>query len=322
MINTFYILKPGKLNIEDGSILFTDYEEEKVIIPIKQVKDLYLLVDINPTSNILKLIMDEGIIIHYFNLYEYYLGSLIPKNHKNSGKIIVKEVLAYHNLEERLKIAKEIMYGCFKNINNVIKYYERKKILNNKLNINKYINKLKHSNNINQLMLLEAEFRKNYYSYFPDILKLENFSRVMRGAEDIVNVLINFINSLLYSIIFSEIKKTNISGMIGFIHEVDHDRYPLIYDISELFKPIIVDRLIFTLINKGQISDKDLIEGKLNDKTVKMIFREWDNKINKTFYYKPLKRYVSYRYLIREEIYKIERCLTKGTKYNSFRKWW
>ncbi|MGI6781392.1 MAG: CRISPR-associated endonuclease Cas1 [Acholeplasmataceae bacterium] len=321
MLESFYILRPGRLFVKDGSIAFDDgYEIHN--IPIKQITDLYLLIDILPTANILKLIMDEGIIIHYFNLYDYYLGSLIPKNHKFSGKLLVKEVEYYQDEEKRIFIAREMILAGFKNLNNILKYYNRRDKIHYNVDFNLFINRVNEAKNINSIMLIEAEFRKKYYTYFGKIINRLDFKREMQGANDLPNVLINFLNSLLYSLVFSEIMKTNLSGQIGFVHELAHDRYPLIYDLADLFKPIMVDRLIFRLINRNQISDNDLIEGRLNQKAIKTIFREWDQQINTTIYHKQLKRNVSYRYLIRRELYKIENHISKDTKYKGFVYWW
>lgn len=111
---------PGNLFVKDGSIAF-ETDEETFDIPIKQITDLYLLIDVKATPNILKLIMNEGIIIHYFNLYEYYLGSLIPKKHKSSGKLIIKEVEFYNDETKRIFLAKEMIRASLKNLNRVLK---------------------------------------------------------------------------------------------------------------------------------------------------------------------------------------------------------
>jgi CRISPR-associated protein Cas1 len=321
MLENFYILIPGNLFVKDGSIAFESLEEV-FDIPIKQITDLYLLIDVKATPNILKLIMDEGIIIHYFNMYEYYLGSLIPKKHKSSGKLIVNEVIHYNDENKRLFIAKEIVKASLKNLNNVLKYYHRREKINYKEDFNLFINRINEAKTINKIMLIEAEFRKRYYYYFGLIVGLEDFTKHGKNANDITNVLINFLNSLLYSLIFSEIKKTNISGQIGFVHELEHDRHPLIYDLADIFKPIMVDRLIFRLLNRKQITNEDLVEGRLKKEAVKIIFKEWDEQINTTIYHKQLKRNVSYRYLIRFELYKLENHFTKNKKYKGFVYWW
>jgi len=317
MIKTFYLLIPGKLTVKDANINFEDISGVNTVIPIKQITDLYLCLDINPTSNVLKLIMDEGIIIHYFNNYEYYLGSLIPKKHKNSGKTIVKEVECFDNLDKRIQIAKKIIKAALKNISKVVKYYQRRKGIVNNLNLNYYSNKINEAKTINHLMLIEAEYRKNYYNHYPEILNLESFIRVAPNATDIVNVLLNLMNSLLYSVIYSEIKKTNLSGFISYLHEPDHDRVPLIYDISEIFKPLYVDRVVFRMINRKQVNDNDLINNRLSNDAIKIVFKEWNTQLNTTIHHPKLKRSISYRMLIRQELYELEKHIANDKDYKT-----
>lgn len=97
MLESYYILTNGKLSVKDKTLSFENKYKKITSIPIKQLKDLYLSININPTPDVLKLIMDEGINVHYFNFYGFYLGSLISKNHKNSGKLIIKEVEKIRN---------------------------------------------------------------------------------------------------------------------------------------------------------------------------------------------------------------------------------
>ena len=96
----------------------------------------------------------------------------------------------------------------------------------------------------------------------------------------------------------------------------------LSFDIAEIFRPLLADRLIFFLINKRIIDESDIDNGQLSDIAIKKIFYHWDRHINTTIYHRSLKRKVTYRYLIREELYKIIRCLENGINYSGFVIWW
>jgi CRISPR-associated protein Cas1 len=320
MIETQYIFAHGKLTKKDDSLLFTEDDGiNKHEIPIYQLKDLYINIHNEITAPAKILMYSKGIIIHEFNEYEYYLSSTIPTSHMSSGRSIVNEVLFYTDIQKRLFIAKQILIGAFKNISRNTSYYNNRRDGIKLMDVNKYINKLNNSDNINVLMLVEAQFRKEYYSNFQSIMGVDEFVRDCPNSHDIINVLLNFINSLLYTVIFSEVAKTHISGEIGFIHEIEHNRYPLVYDISEIFKPILVDRLIFRLINRKQIKSSDLNgNGRLSEIAVKTIFEEWDWTLRTTFYYDKLKRHISYRILIREELYKLEKHLNGEKEYSPF----
>lgn len=322
MFDTYYILDEGTLVQKDFTILFTNKNLESTYIPIKQLSDLYLNVHIQISPKLIDYIMSEGIQIHYFNDYAYYIGTLVPFNHTRSGKSLTQEVDHYKDVNKRFLIAKLILIAAFKNMNHVIQYHLRKNagIHDEKLSIP--IDTIMGTNTIQQLMSVEGQFRKKYYNNVAFILGKDQFTRTYPDARDLVNILFNFLNSLLYSVILSEIKKTHISGEIGFIHEVDHNRYPLVYDISEIFKPIMVDRLIIRLIHKKQLTDDMVVDGKLTPSAVQLIFKEWNHQINTKIHHRRLKRTVTYRYLIRDEIYKLEKHINGTKTYDPFVTWW
>jgi len=54
-----------------------------------------------------------------------------------------------------------------------------------------------------------------------------------------------------------------INPTISFLHQPGERRFSLALDLSEIFKPLLVDRLIFSLLNKRQIQ-KDDFDKKLN----------------------------------------------------------
>lgn len=72
--------------------------------------------------------------------------------------------------------------------------------------------------------------------------------------------MISFGNSLLYSTALSEIYNTQLNPTISYLHEPGERRFSLSLDITELFKPLIVDRLIFYLVNKRIIQKSDFRE--------------------------------------------------------------
>jgi CRISPR-associated endonuclease Cas1 len=115
-----------------------------------------------------------------------------------------------------------------------------------------------------ELMALEGRIRESYYQSFNVILNLpEPFQRrERRPPTNPINALISFGNSLLYATTLSEIYRTQLNPTVSFLHEPSARRYSLSLDLSEIFKPIIVDRTIFKVVNERMIQmddfDRDL----------------------------------------------------------------
>lgn len=73
--------------------------------------------------------------------------------------------------------------------------------------------------------------------------------RVMHPPDNMINSLISYVNSLIYAKILSEVYHTQLNPTISYLHEPGVRRYSLCLDVSEIFKPLIGDRLIFSFTN-------------------------------------------------------------------------
>src|SRR5215208_7941785 len=109
-------------------------------------------------------------------------------------------------------------------------------------------------------MALESNSRVLCYKSWDFILKGDAFKfgqRTRRPPTNRVNALVSFGNSLMYVTALSEIHRTHLDPRIGFLHTTNRRRYTLNLDVAELFKPLIVDRVIFTLVNRSVLKARD-----------------------------------------------------------------
>src|SRR5690625_4619731 len=104
----------------------------------------------------------------------------------------------------------------------------------------------------------EGNIRQVYYAAFEEIIpNFEMGNRTKRPPSNEINALISFVNMMCYTLCLDHIYHTQLNPTISFLHEPGYRRYSLALDVSEVFKPILVDRLIFTLLNKNILSEKD-----------------------------------------------------------------
>ena len=137
-----------------------------------------------------------------------------------------------------------------------------------------------------------------------------------------MNTLISFGNSILYTMVLSEIYKTHLDPRIGFLHATNFRRFSLNLDIAEIFKPIIVDRTIFTLVNRNQLTESDFEKEMggimLKESGRKTFVAEMDRKLSTTLTHEKTGRQVSYRRLIRLELYKLQKSLMGEEPYRPY----
>ena len=148
----------------------------------------------------------------------------------------------------------------------------------------------------------------------------------MHPPDNMINSLISFVNSLIYSKTLTEIYHTQLNPTISYLHEPGSRRYSLCLDLSEIFKPLIGDRLIFSLLNKNQITENsftwELNFLHLKKEASQLIVNELEKKLQATIMHKDLHRKVSYQYLIRLEAYKLIKHLIEEKEYEGFKMWW
>ncbi|MCS7244396.1 MAG: type I-B CRISPR-associated endonuclease Cas1b [Candidatus Calescibacterium sp.] len=326
MKQTVYLFSNGELKRKDNTLFF-ETEKGRNYIPVENTKELYIFGEVTINKRVIEFLTENHIILHFFNYYEYYVGSFYPREHLNSGYILLKQVENYIDNNKRITIAKLIFQGAIQNIIKNLKYYNnREKLLNEVLKeISELLKKSENIDSISQLMGIEGNIREKYYNSFNTILQNDNFlfeSRTKRPPKNKLNALISFGNSILYTTVLSEIYKTHLDPRIGYLHESNFRRFTLNLDIAEIFKPIIIDKIIFSLINKMMIKEEHfetILNGiTLNEEGAKIFLREFEEKMKTSIKHHKMNRNVSYRELIRMELYKLQKHLIGEEEYKPY----
>lgn len=330
MGETFYIFQDGKLKRKDNNIVITAIDGRKKNLKSEVTDEIYLFGEVDMNTKLLNFMSQEKIIMHVFNYYGFYSGSFFPRESNISGYLLVQQVNKYSDTDQRVIIAKEILKSAAYNIYRNLRYYNSRgiELEESMTKIQSLSSRLDYGTNIKELMGMEGNIRKIYYSTWNDIVKqdIEFNKRVRRPPDNMINSLISFVNSLIYTTVLSEIYKTQLNPTISYLHEPGTRRFSLCLDIAEIFKPLIGDRMIFSLLNKNQITEDDFEEDSkclyLKENGKKKILMEYDNRLRGTIKHRELGREVSYRTLIKLECYKLIKHIIGDKEYNGFKIWW
>lgn len=330
MSETFYIFRDGDLSRKDNNIVIRTPNGDKKNLKCEIVDEIYMFGECKMNTKLLNFLSQKKITMHIFNYYGFYSGSFSPRESNISGSLLVEQVKKYDNHIERIKIAKEILKAGSFNIYRNLRYYNGRDIdlESDMIEIKSLMNKMEYVTSIQELMGIEGNIRKKYYRTWNDIVKQEiDFKkRIKRPPDNMINSLISFVNSLIYTTVLSEIYKTQLNPTISYLHEPGTKRFSLCLDIAEIFKPLIADRMIFSLLNKNQITEKDFEQESnflyIKESGKKKILMEYDNRLNRTLAHKDLGRDVSYRYLMRLECYKLIKHIIDEKEYEGFKIWW
>ena len=330
MKQSYYLYKSGRLQRKDNTLEIVYKDATKKVIPVERVDDIYVMTEFDFNTSLLNFLSQFGINVHFFNYYGFYTGTYYPKEALVSGKLLIKQVQSYENNEKRLKIAQAFIEAASYNIYRNLTYYNnRGKDLSGYMKEIEFLRKqIGLTKNVEELMGVEGNIRKLYYDTWNIIINQDiGFEkRVKNPPDNAINSLISYVNTIIYTRVLSEIYKTQLNPTISYLHEPSERRFSLCLDIAEIFKPIIGDRLIFSMLNKKQITEKDFENGLnflyIKENTRKEITKQIDLRLQTTIKHKTLGREVSYEYLMRLEIYKIIKSLLEDTEYEGFKMWW
>ncbi|MCU6735331.1 type I-B CRISPR-associated endonuclease Cas1b [Diplocloster agilis] len=326
MKKDIYIFNDGDLRRKDNTFYFQSGETKKYL-PIEELDSVWVFGEVTVNKKFLDFASQKGILIHFFNYYEYYTGTFYPREHLNSGYVILKQAEAYLQEEKRVLIAKKIIRTAINNILVVLKYYSKRgKDLKEVIaDIEEKWSLMEDCSSTAELMAYEGNIRESYYKAFNIILDEPDFvftNRSRRPPKDKINALISFGNSMMYTTVLSEIYQTNLDPRIGYLHATNNRRFSLNLDLAEIFKPVIVDRVIFSLINKRVITAKDFDNNfggiLLKDSGKKKFIEEYNKKLLTTIHHKSIGTAVSYKRLIRLEAYKLQKLITEDADYEGF----
>lgn len=338
MKRSFYLFNPGTLERRDNTLKFTavltdeegqEHEQQPRYIPIEDVAELFCFGSLRANSALFNFLGQKDIPIHFFDYYENYTGSFMPRDGLLSGRALLAQAKAHSSKKRRTDFARKFIQGAAWNMVMNLNYYHRRgKNLDEEIKgIKSFTDTLSDAKNVEEVMGIEGNIRRIYYAAFDTII--DNFCMGARSKlppKNEVNALISFGNMLCYAETLRAVHQTQLNPTISFLHTPGERRYSLCLDISEIFKPIIVDRVIFKVLNKqllqAQHFDHKFNSCLLNDKGKKIFVRAVEDRYNETFRHRSLGRNVSYRHLIKLECYKLLKDILGIEEYKPFKMYW
>jgi len=334
MKKSYYLFNAGRMSRKDNTLKFEAKTAEGILkpakyLPVEGVENLYVFGSLDANSALYTFLGKKRIAVHFFDYYEHYSGSFMPKEYLLAGKVQLEQSRFYLKNNNRVIIAQTFIEGAAFNMLKNLRYYNsRGRNLQPFIGqMESYAQSLSETTATNELMGVEGNIRQVYYKAFNTIINdFEIKGRNKQPPRDPVNALISFGNMMCYTTCLDVIYHTQLNPTISFLHEPGFRRYSLALDLAEIFKPILVDRVIFKVLNKRIVQstdfDKDVNQCLLNDKGKKKFIRHYEERLKETIHHRSLNKKISYKRLVQLECYKLVKHLLKMETYQPFKIWW
>lgn len=138
------------------------------------------------------------------------------------------------------------------------------------------------------LMGFEGSAAKIYFGVFDQLIlqQREDFffkERSRRPPLDNMNALLSFLYTLLTNETASALETVGLDPFVGFLHRDRPGRPSLALDLMEELRPVLVDRLALSLVNRKQIAGKGFTQKEsggviMDDETRKAVLIAWQDR--------------------------------------------
>ena len=299
----------------------------------------------NITFEAMRWLSKHNINLTLLNWNGQLLANVMSEQPK-SGKLRIKQYQKYLDSTDRFEIALKIVQTKVEQSLNLLEELSRfyasvditkiRKAAEKEdlflLDIMKNSEKQDVSKSIKQLMTYEGRiagiYHDNLTSIFKELYPEFNFTGRKNktnsrnyNASDEINALLNYGYAILESEIRKGINATGLDYSIGFLHEINQSRTPLVYDIQELFRWLI-DVSVIQLLEEKKIKKSGFIitenyHMRLGEIIAKKLIEKINSNFNSKYNYKNNKQY-SYQIILQDNLQQLSNFIVDKEKEFDF----
>lgn len=318
---SFYITSDGKIERDGNTLSFIGVDSRRHI-PGKNISEIVISAKVSLSSWAIDYLANSNILVHVLGDDGRYLSSIVPHMANQTGINVIYQSSAYLDIRKRLSIASEMVRGIRYNIVRNLRYYSDKIDLDSEI---ESIGSLKmEGSSVDAILGFEGNVWKIYYSCFPKFLRdVKDFKRTFHPPGDSINAMISYGNALLYSTSLSAIYQSGLNPSISFLHEPSDRSFSLALDIADIFKPVIVERVVANLVNNRIMKDNDFHSKNrgiyLTDMGRRKFTEYYRDKLQTSLKSNTSQRTLTYQGHILQECYNLLSSVKGEKEYKSFK---
>jgi len=265
-LNTLFVTTQGAYLGKDGETVAVKIEQKTVLrIPIHTLDGIVCFGSVGCSPYLMGFCAQKDVAISFLTEYGKFLAMvkgpvsgnvlLRRKQFRMADKPDVSAQVAGFVLTGKIANCRTVLERCLRDHPEKINQSSVKKVSNR---LSMYIQKELQKDDLDSLRGIEGDAAHQYFSIFDELIFQQKdaftFSgRNRRPPTDRVNCLLSFVYTLLVHDVRSALESVGLDPSVGFLHRDRPGRPSLALDMMEEFRPFLADRLVLSMINRGQV---------------------------------------------------------------------
>jgi len=295
--NILYVMTPHAYAHIDNATVRIDVEREKKLqVPMHHVGGLVCFGNVMVSPALMHRLADEGKSLVFLDESGRFKARL---EGPVSGNVLLRR--AQHRLVDdatrTLEMARTLVLGKLKNSRTLLQraaretadVSESQQLDRIVLDLAASLRATQQADTLDALRGIEGEAARNYFGALNLAVKPSYRSqfrmdgRSRRPPLDRLNALLSFLYAMQMNDCRSALETVGLDPQLGFLHALRQGRAALALDLQEEFRSMLCDRLALTLINRGQVGERDFDQREggavmLNDKGRRSVITAWQER--------------------------------------------
>jgi len=270
LLNTLYVQTDGALVRLDHDVLRVEVEGEKLLqVPVQQIGSVVLFGSAHMTAPAMHRCVSENREVTFLSYSGRFRCRVVGPT---SGNVLLRRAqhMALSDASMTVHITKQFVMAKIRNSRHVLMRGARDakcpevadSLRTAATCLATTLAQTEAADALDYIRGSEGEAARVYFGAFQHLITARpaDFAfalRTRRPPRDRVNALLSFVYALLCSDCAAACETVGLDPQVGYLHCLRSGRPALALDLAEEFRAGLADRLVLTLINRGQVKLSD-----------------------------------------------------------------
>jgi CRISPR-associated protein Cas1 len=271
-LNTLFVTTQGAyLNKEGETVVVSIEREKKLQLPIHTLDGIVCFGRIMCSPYLMGFCAERDVAVSFLSEHGRFLARV---QGPVSGNVLLRreQYRRADSMAASARIANAVLVGKLSNTRTVLQRMVRdheEKVDADAIkaaadHVTALLKNIDADVSLDSLRGMEGDAARVYFGVFDHLIVNKNNGFFFNGRNrrpplDPVNCLLSFVYTLLLHDVRSALESVGLDSAVGYLHRDRPGRPGLALDMMEEFRPAIADRLVLSLINRGQTKQKDFI---------------------------------------------------------------